>query len=138
MKLFSKLAIAGAVFALAFISTANAQSIRVSVPFSFQAGGQSMPAGEYRVDLNQTGTVITLGPKSGQPSCFLIVKAHTGMGMPDRASLVFNKYGESYFLSDVNILGAPSGVEVFGSHAERELARVHGTPKPVTVLAARR
>jgi len=33
MKLISKLAVTGAVLALAFISTASAQSMRVNVPF---------------------------------------------------------------------------------------------------------
>jgi len=49
MRFISKLAISSAVIAIAFMSTANAQSMRVNVPFAFDtwyspAGRALLPA----------------------------------------------------------------------------------------------
>lgn len=88
MKNFSKIAIAGVVFALASISTASAQSMRISVPFGFHAQNQMLPAGEYKVDLNQQDQRITLNNISSRRSYFLVVKAYSGSTDSDRATPV--------------------------------------------------
>src|SRR6266568_2650605 len=84
MKLISKLAVTSAVLALAFISTANAQGMRVSVPFSFNAGSLTLPAGEYSVDVNSTTQRVMLKQLDGKASCFLMVKALNGSGQVER------------------------------------------------------
>ncbi len=138
MKNFSKIAIAGVVFALASISTASAQSMRISVPFGFHAGNQMLPAGEYKVDLNQQNQRITLNNISSRRSYFLIVKAYSGSTDSDRASLVFNRYGENYFLTRVNTTGVARGAALFEGRAEREIAKTRASVKPEIVLASGR
>lgn len=136
MKLISKLTFTSAVLALAFVSVASAESMRVSVPFGFRACGQTLPAGDYRVELNLTNQRITLTQLDGKAGCYMSVKAYTGPGAPDRGTLVFNRYGDRHFLTRVNAFGVPMGAEVFTDRAERELATAEGTPKPVLILAA--
>jgi hypothetical protein len=123
MKFISKLAITSAVIALAFVSTANAQSMRVSVPFGFRAGVQSLPAGTYKVELSRMHNRITMTQLEGTAGCFLPIKANGGPGMPEGGALIFNHYGNSYFLTRVNSAGVAGAAELFTSRAEREVAK---------------
>lgn len=138
MKFFSKLAVTSAVLALAFISTASAQSMRVNVPFGFHAGDQALPAGTYKVDLNQRAQGVRLSTLDGKANCLLNVKALGGSGVPDTGSLVFHRYANSYFLAKVKPAGVAGGAELFTSRAERELAKVQPEPKSTLIIASSR
>jgi hypothetical protein len=136
MKSISKLAITSAAIALAFISTASAQSMRVSIPFGFRAGQQSLPAGTYNVALSQQNGRVTLTQLEGNAGCFLFIKAYSHSDAPEQGTLVFHQYGNSYFLSRVNTAGVTSGAELFTSRAEQELAKVETHAKKVVVSAS--
>jgi hypothetical protein len=110
--------------------------MRVSVPFGFRAGGQALPAGEYRVELNQLSQRITLNQLDGKGGCFMPVKAYTGSGAQEHGTLVFNQYGDRYFLSRVNAPGVTKGAAVFTDRAEREIAKSQAGMKPVVVRAS--
>ena len=138
MKLISKLAVTSAVMALAFISTANAQSMRVEVPFGFKAGNLSLPAGTYKVELEQRNQRVWLNQLDGKANCFLIVKALNGSKIADRGSLVFNQYGSSYFLTRVKTAGVEGSAELFTSRAELEFAKAQPESKGTLILSAGR
>ncbi len=137
MKFFAKFAISSAVIALAFISTASAQSMRVDVPFAFKAGNQTLPAGKYEVNLNQAAQRVTLSKLDGHFNCYLTVKGFNGSPATERGSLVFNQYGSSYFLSKVKSPTA-GGAELFTSRAEREYSKAQPEAKPSLVIASGR
>jgi hypothetical protein len=138
MKLISKLAVTSAVLALAFISTANAQRMSIDVPFGFHAGKLSLPAGAYKVELNQTAQRVALSKLDGKAGCYLLIKAFSGSGMPEHGSLVFNQYGGSYFLARVKTAGIDGGAELFTSKAEREYAKAKPAPKATVIIASGR
>jgi hypothetical protein len=138
MKLFSKLAVTSAVIALAFVSTANAQNMQISVPFGFNAGKLALPAGTYNVNLNQPAQTVTLHRLDGKANCILMVKSFAGSGMVDRGSLVFTQYGSSYFLARVKTPGVDGAVELWKSHAEREVAKAQPGVQPAMVIASSR
>ena len=77
------------------------QSLRMqaNIPFNFQIGAVSMPAGEYV--LNQSGSMLTVRSKSGKQTVFSL----TGPGRDrDRAStstLAFRQYGDKHFLAAI-------------------------------------
>ena len=133
MNFISKLAITSAVIALAYVSTANAQSMRVSVPFGFRAAGQSLPAGTYKVEVSHQNGRVTLTQLETRARCFAPIKAYTGSGSTERSKLVFNQYGNSYFLTQVAPAGAAGAAELFTSRAERELAKVESRVNQVLV-----
>jgi hypothetical protein len=137
MKFFSKFAVTSAVIALAFVSTANAQSMRVDVPFGFKAGGLSLPAGSYQVAVNREAQRISLSKLDGKVNCFLTVKSFDYSAAPQHGSLVFNQYGNSYFLSKVKSAGS-GGADLSISRAEREFAKAQPDLKPTMVLASGR
>lgn len=121
MKNFSRLAIAGAVFAIASVA-AQAQTMRFSVPFKFHADSQVMPAGEYEVRIDQARHQIRVQSLNGNASGFLNVKTNIDAQGDTQGRLVFRTYGTSYFLHQVKPR-ANEGVELFTSKAEREVAR---------------
>lgn len=136
MKLISKLTFTSAVLALAFVSIASAESMRVSVPFGFRACGQALPAGVYRVELDQTSQRISLRQLDGKAACYVTVKSYTGSGSAEQGELVFNQYGDRYFLSRVDAPGVSMGATVFTDHSERELAKAEGATKTVQFPAS--
>jgi hypothetical protein len=136
MKFISKLAIASAVIALAYVSTANAQSMRVSVPFGFRAAGQSLPAGTYKVELSQQNQRVTLTQLEGNAGCFAPIRAYTAPSATEQAKLVFNRYGNSYFLTRVSAAGSSRAAELFSSRDERELAKAETPLRPVQISAS--
>jgi len=137
MNFISKLAVTSAVIALAFVSTANAQSMRVDVPFGFKAGDSALPAGTYKVDLNQASQRVTLSQLDGKAGCFLTVKAFDGAGAVNNGSLVFHQYGSSYFLSKVKPAGV-GAAELFTTRAEREFAKTQPESKATLIIASGR
>ena len=60
-SMFRKVVMAAAVgvFATLAASTANAEN-KVNVPFSFQVAGKTLPAGNYNISHDSTGSFVTL------------------------------------------------------------------------------
>lgn len=83
---------------------AQQTALAVTIPFAFQAGNQTMPAGEYRVESVLTGTGQLQRLRQVNGSAVMIVstmsvEARNGNPNPE---LVFNRYGQIYFLSDLD------------------------------------
>lgn len=136
MRFISKLAISSAVIAIAFMSTANAQNMRVNVPFSFQAGSKALPAGQYDVSLNNPSQLLTLQQLDGKAQCYLLIKSTVRLGTPENGKLLFHRYGNSYFLTYANTPGGELGAEVHTSRAERELAKTSTGVQTAMVVAS--
>jgi hypothetical protein len=81
------------------IATASAQNIaKANIPFNFRVGTAPMPAGEYRIKPAQDG-VVWISSVDGKSSAVLLAQTNDGTSAP--AKLVFNKYGDHYFLSEL-------------------------------------
>ncbi len=132
------LAICSAVIAVAFMSTANAESVRVAVPFGFKAGAATLPPGTYQVEVSPSKQQIHVAQVNGKAGCFLTIKDFAGKATTERGSLVFNRYGSTYFLTRVNPANADAGVELYMSKAEREIAKAEPVTHPAMVVASGR
>ncbi|HYO89983.1 MAG TPA: hypothetical protein VEQ40_00015 [Pyrinomonadaceae bacterium] len=114
--------------ALSIVSlTAQAQSadqLKANIPFSFTIGNQTLPAGEYTVRyVNQNSGKNALLFKSLDGRTSRIVNMNTAQSSRAevKASLVFNQYGDSYFLSEVWTGGDQYGLSLPKSRAERQM-----------------
>jgi len=119
MRLF-RIVLCGALLAAA--SSAMGQTrvgdVIADVPFAFSVAGQSLPAGHYIVAALGDNIRISNSQTNG-----LFVPTHGTMRTAsDGTKLVFHRYGDSYFLSEVWVTGKTTGRELFRSRAERELA----------------
>jgi hypothetical protein len=95
----------------------------VDIPFEFTAGGKTIPAGLYTVrpaDLNRNA--LTISSREGRHSVIFLVNATASSMARKRSSLVFNRYGDRHFLSEVWRLGESTGRQLIPSSQERELS----------------
>ena len=117
MKLF-RIAFCVAMFTLtvgAFGQTSPGDLV-VDVPFAFSAAGQKLPAGHYIVK-KHTGMIRIFGNNQS-----LFVPTHPALRTrPESSKLIFHRYGDSYFLSELWVAGNTSGTELYPSKAERKL-----------------
>lgn len=120
---------AAALFAATFTATAQAQDrhlFRVNVPFTFVAGDQSMPAGNYMVRLDPKFNTLDLTPTAGTGIRRVMLKgdfAHRPGKTREGGLLTFAKYGDTMVLHGVWADGALEGHEVVRSKTEVALAR---------------
>jgi hypothetical protein len=125
-----------AVAALAFPVCAQAPSAKVDVPFGFVAGDATMPAGTYVADISAGSLVVAL-VGADLHTHFLNavpdgVQSGAGLGV-----LVFHRYGDQYFLSEIR---TPSrSRKIPESRMEREAAKMAsaGNASQEIVLAMR-
>jgi hypothetical protein len=111
---------------------------RVNIPFGFTVRGRTLPPGEYLVkpdpssDL-QTFTIRALDGDKVAVS-FTTINA-TGKTRQSQSMLVFNRYRDQYFLSQIWEAGERSGRELPKSRKERHLGRelARGSLGPQTV-----
>jgi hypothetical protein len=90
----------------------------VDVPFAFVAAGHPMPAGHYIV--SHLNDMLRIHDRQSQG---VFIPTHSAQrGNPDEASkLVFHRYGDTYFLSEVWVGGNALGRALFTTKAERRL-----------------
>jgi hypothetical protein len=141
-KLFVVMAIGG-LLVLSLATGAQAQEpgapIRASIPFAFMVGGRTLPAGNYeieRVTQDQSGLVIRNVNNKHEHIVFE-TEPMEGRRIARHNVLVFNRYGDDYFLSEVVTAGEQTDRELAPSHAERtlrrEMAKNQAQPETVTV-----
>jgi len=110
--------------ALATVST-HAQSTNsiVTVPFDFKVAGKTLPAGEYIVRRSTQDSTegLLIQRTDSRASAFVLTKSVQAGAKQEASKLVFHRYGNQYFLSQVWTLGY--GRELFMSGKERSLER---------------
>lgn len=110
-----------------FISAGWAQlaiPVNAKIPFDFTAGDIAYKAGEYSfVSVGHSG-VIKITPAAGGAATVQIVRRVTDYGAAKNpnARLLFNRYGNQYFLENLWSGGEAQGLKWHTSKKERELA----------------
>jgi hypothetical protein len=124
IQVVRNLAISGLFFVLA-IASVQAQTpgrVEVTVPFDFVAGKATLKAGAYTVK-RMAGNALAIRSADGKTTA--MVNAPLAIGSRESRSgqrLVFNKYGDQYFLSQV-WMGVDSGRQLFPGKGEASAAR---------------
>ena len=131
----SVIACALAIGSFASAPSASAQSSTslavVNIPFAFQTERQTLPAGMYRID-RQSGNLIRLeGP--GHAGGFVMTHDAINAHPSDHGTIVFDRYGDKYFLHQIWTAGNPNGLECPKSRAEKS-ALVAQNEQPATTV----
>ncbi|PYV89769.1 MAG: hypothetical protein DMG05_12870 [Acidobacteria bacterium] len=117
-----------------------AQSSRLmtfKIPFHFNIGKTSLPAGDYTVQpLSQTALLIR-SDDCRSSAIVLTISAQTSQAR-EKGTLVFNQYGNRYFLSKVWHPANNLGGELLPSKLERELAQNMSKPQATILTAQKR
>jgi hypothetical protein len=104
---------------LSVVSGYAQQMLRVDVPFDFKANEQHWRAGAYEISFPRASVLQIRNLHEKRSGMVMTVPAQSSVHV-DRAKLVFNRYGDSFFLSQV--WPSDSGSALFRTNAERELA----------------
>lgn len=119
---------------LSFIATfsvvmsASAQPfnvIRVSIPFDFTFGDKNFPAGKYTVQqlFQNTTNGIMIRSEDGKATAMRLTSSVQSSAPKHDAELIFHRYGNQYFLSEVWAAGENTGFELPESKGEQILER---------------
>jgi hypothetical protein len=117
-------------------TTAPRPLLSVDVPFGFVAGGMDLPAGQYHVYHMMNPREILLRSSDGHATAVLFVHVSSTPLGESSTKLVFNRYGEKYFLSQVWTAQDNEVHDCFKSSVERTLERSsQKLPEVATVYA---
>lgn len=130
------------VFALTvYASKAHAQivgELEATIPFQFHAGNAKLPAGKYIIRMLDDSdlTVMEIRSADGTTSALFEVETAEANSAPAKSELIFNKYGNRYFLAKLFDEGNPSGSRVPKSRYEQKISQA--TAEPQTHVPAHR
>jgi hypothetical protein len=98
-------------------------NLEVTIPFQFHAGNAKLPAGKYIIHMldNSDLTVMEITSADGSTSALFEVQDAEANSTPAKSELIFNKYGNRYFLAKVFDEGDANGSEVSKSTYEKKI-----------------
>jgi hypothetical protein len=114
-------------FVILTATTVYAQSdsaLVANIPFEFVIGNKTFPAGEYTVRYTYRSVIQILSRDRG--ACMFVSTGLAKGGKKIGSELVFNRYGDQYFLSTLWRAG-DVGRAVSMSRSERELIQARST-----------
>ncbi len=120
------------------VSFAQAQSrVQADVPFAFSLQDRAMPAGNYQI-IAQSGQVLEVRSLDSQRGQLLMKPMSVQASNDQSPKLVFHKYGDQYFLSQVWYGDSQYGIGFAESKREKEIKMAsNGAPNaPETVIIA--
>jgi hypothetical protein len=103
----------------------SGRSAALNIPFNFIVGGKTLPAGEYTVKPNKRDShnVWLVQSREGNASALFATMPVRSDQNQEETKLVFRKYGDQYFFSQIWTAGGNSGRELFMPQLERELVK---------------
>jgi hypothetical protein len=109
-------------------SKAHAQIIDTlegNIPFQFQAGDALLPPGNYSIRMVENSGLkfMQITSQGTSASAFFRVSETDLKSAPTQNELIFNKYGDHYFLAQLFEEGDPSGSEVVESNYEKKVSK---------------
>jgi hypothetical protein len=115
--------------ALASAAVANGQGgekLIAQVPFDFVVGDKTLASGQYRVQaVNSAGDALSIRSAAAKDQALCLTDG-TGRAKDankSEARLVFHRYGNKYFLSQVWMAGSSVGREMRKTAQERAIER---------------
>jgi hypothetical protein len=111
--------------------SAQADVVTIDIPFAFMVGNTMLPAGTYQITKVKDGNYRIANLKGDQKAMFMTETA-TNPTPVASFTLMFNAYGDKYYLSKFFHQGMTVGDALRQTAAEKELAlKVKPTTKIV-------
>lgn len=124
-------------------TSAQAQSDRLitaSVPFNFVIKDRALPAGEYVFALVQLGGsyAIKIQSADGHITGFVPTRSARAKASQAEPKLVFNRYADEYFLSQIFGLEDSTTQQLARPRAEDRLAKTEAEKENLSIAAHKR
>ena len=107
--------------------------MQADIPFAFHVGNNILPAGQYDVHPQVVPGVLSIRCQNCKGQATITTSPVSAKETPEAGKLVFHRYSETYFLSEVWTPGKMTARRVGISEAEREMARNSSPTSPVEV-----
>lgn len=111
----------------AVVSNAQARDaqLKANIPFDFVVGDKTLAAGEYMVGqpTSIAADAIMIRSVDGHQNAVRLSNTVSAKAPKERAMLIFNRYGENYYLAQVWTPGSAEGHTLLKSKAERATER---------------
>jgi len=93
-----------ALASLGRVPNLQAQSgpLRVTVPFDFYFADERLPAGIYMFERMSSSVVVRISDDKGHAVVALTNEAYAAPKEVGKSQIVFNRYGDTYFLSQMH------------------------------------
>jgi hypothetical protein len=100
-------------------------TMEADIPFQFHAGNTKLPAGKYQIRMlgDSNLSLIEISKPDGSVAVLLQVRDAEANSTPRKSELVFNRYGDKYFLEKLFDEGQSSGSQVLESSYEKRLGK---------------
>src|SRR5687767_15161044 len=132
LSLTAAILIVCAVFALnAEAQTSAPQKVSANIPFAFNVGDKTLPAGVYTLSVVNPSSdrkILQIRSADGRASAIVQTTQISG-SLADDAKLVFRRYGDRYFFAQVELAGDATKLVAARSRAERSTER--STRRPI-------
>lgn len=132
--------LAGVFAASAQAQTSSAQRVIASIPFTFDVGKTTLPAGRYTITvLNPTSDrkILQIRSLNGRSSAMILTTGVVG-NVSDDAKLVFERDGDRYVFAQAQMAGDETSLAAVRSKSDRanKNAMAKSTKKSVVVIVA--
>ena len=114
----------------------NAIAIKANVPFDFMVGNQRVPAGVYTFAQNGSWNMIQISSWDTRTGLKVLRHPAGDNTTGFQYALVFNKYGNRYFLKQVWTGNGVMGVQLPTSRAEKEEMALSAPAKTTLIASA--
>jgi hypothetical protein len=105
-------------------ASAQTVNVKAKVPFSFIVNRATLPAGEYWLNsLDDQGTALAIRNTDSKTTNLVLSNACVSTRGANKTKLVFHRYGNRYFLSQIWMAGNDRGREILPGTREKEMAR---------------
>jgi hypothetical protein len=138
--LLAIIVLAGAFTVSTQAQTAGAQIAVANIPFAFNVGNKTLPAGKYTISvLNPTSDRKVLQIRSNNGRASAMIQTNSVIGnTSDDAKLVFERYGDRYFFAQAQIAGESTSFAALKTSRQRaqKEAVAAGAKQSVVVIIA--
>jgi hypothetical protein len=119
MKPRIAIAVAAATLLMTFSSASAQTKATANIPFNFRVGSALMPAGAYDIE-SPDSRVLWLRNRNGHDTAVAVAMTTAGSTTPP-VKLVFNRYGDRYFLSETLTANGESDKKFSPSKLEKSI-----------------
>jgi len=118
-----------------FAQTESQRLMKINIPFAFGVEDHSLPAGEYLVLTVTPERSIRIVSVDGKHSAIVNDLPNYASSPSPSSRLVFHRYGNQYFLTQVWTAGQNVARNPLSSKRAMEIASSGVTPQTFTILA---
>ena len=131
---FAMIVLVGSMAVAAKAQTSGRAQLIANIPFQFNVGNKTLPAGEYVIShVNPTVEPGVLAFRSVDGSSRALIQMNSAQGKAqESAKLIFRRYGNQYFFAEAWVDGDNTGFQAPKSRAERATAHEFAAIKMAT------